>query len=139
MSKEAMKLALEALELNNDEWKSLADSGDCGWWRAEDQSHYKQTNEAITALREALAEQPAQQEPEWYHFVRYGDDCFVPYKGQAPEQATRLYTTPQSAQRTWVGLIRGVRVEGDTVVITVKGGNDAARELCAALLEEKNT
>jgi hypothetical protein len=43
------------------------------------------------------------------------------------------------AQRTWVGLIRGVRVEGDTVVITVKGGNDVARELCGALLEEKNT
>ena len=40
------------------------------------------------------------------------------------------------AQRTWVGLIRGVRVEGDTVVISVKGGNDAARELCSELLNE---
>ena len=39
----------------------------------------------------------------------------------------------------WVGLMRGVRVEGDTVVISVKGGNDAARELCGALIEEKNT
>jgi len=43
------------------------------------------------------------------------------------------------AQRTWVGLMRGVRVEGDTVVIAVKGGNDEARELCGALLMEKNT
>ena len=43
------------------------------------------------------------------------------------------------AQRTWVGLMRGVRVDGDTVVISVKGGNDAARELCGALIEEKNT
>ena len=43
------------------------------------------------------------------------------------------------SKRNWVGLIRGVRVEGDTVVITVKGGNDSARELCGALLEEKNT
>jgi hypothetical protein len=42
-------------------------------------------------------------------------------------------------QRTWVGLMRGVRVDGDTVVITVKGGNDAARELCGELLKEKNT
>jgi hypothetical protein len=42
-------------------------------------------------------------------------------------------------QRTWVGLMRGVRVEGDTVVISVKGGNDAARELCGALIEEMNT
>jgi len=40
------------------------------------------------------------------------------------------------AQRTWVGLMRGVRVEGDTVVIAVKGGNDAARELCGYLLNE---
>lgn len=42
------------------------------------------------------------------------------------------------SQRTWVGLMRGVRVEGDTVVISVKGGNDAARELCGALIEEMN-
>lgn len=41
-------------------------------------------------------------------------------------------------QRTWVGLMRGVRVEGDTLVITVKGDNDAARELCGALIEEMN-
>ena len=43
------------------------------------------------------------------------------------------YKKPQ-----WVGLMRGVRVEGDTLVITVKGGNDAARELCGALIEEMN-
>jgi len=48
-----------------------------------------------------------------------------------------LYTSPP-AQRTWVGLMRGVRVEGDTLVITVKGGNDVARELCGALIEEMN-
>jgi hypothetical protein len=50
---------------------------------------------------------------------------------------TRFNTTPQ--QRTWVGLMRGVRVEGDTVVISVKGGNDAARELCGELINEMNT
>jgi len=45
------------------------------------------------------------------------------------------------AQRTWVGLMRGVRVEGNTVVITVKGGNDEARALCGELINkmEKNT
>jgi len=47
-----------------------------------------------------------------------------------------LYATPP--QRPWVGLMRGVRVEGDTVVISVKGGNDAARELCGLLIEEMN-
>ena len=46
-----------------------------------------------------------------------------------------LYTSPP-AQRTWVGLMRGVRVEGDTVVITVKGGNDEARCLCGELISE---
>lgn len=42
-------------------------------------------------------------------------------------------------QRTWVGLMRGVRVEGDTVVISVHYGNDAARQVCGALIEEMNT
>jgi hypothetical protein len=45
---------------------------------------------------------------------------------------------PLCLKREWVGLMRGVRVEGDTVIISVKGGNDAARELCGALIEEKN-
>ena len=53
---EALKLALEVLELNNSEWKDLADSGDSGYWKAEDQDHYQQTNKAITAIKEALAQ-----------------------------------------------------------------------------------
>ena len=61
MTQEALKLAFEALELNNKEWKSLADSGDAGYWKAEDQDHYKQTEEAITAIKEALAQT---QEPD---------------------------------------------------------------------------
>jgi hypothetical protein len=42
------------------------------------------------------------------------------------------------SKRTWIGLMRGVRVEGDTVIISVHYGNDAARQVCGALLEEKN-
>ena len=38
----------------------------------------------------------------------------------------------------WTKLIRGVRVEGDTVIVSVKGGNEAARALCGALIEEMN-
>ena len=49
---EALDLALEALELNNSEWKSLADSGDAGFWSAEEQEHYKQTEAAITAIKQ---------------------------------------------------------------------------------------
>ena len=55
MSKEVMQQALEALVLNNAEWKSLADSGDSGYWKAEDQDHYQQTNKAITVLETELA------------------------------------------------------------------------------------
>jgi hypothetical protein len=44
----------------------------------------------------------------------------------------------EAMPRGWAKLIQGVRVEGDTVVVKVKGGNDAARELCAALIEEIN-
>lgn len=40
-------------------------------------------------------------------------------------------------QRTWVGMMRGVRVDGDTVVISTKN-NDAARELCGELINEIN-
>jgi hypothetical protein len=40
--------------------------------------------------------------------------------------------------RNWRKLIQGVRVEGDTVVVKVKGGNDAARQLCGALIKEMN-
>ena len=61
---EALKLALEALVLNNAEWKRLADSGDSGDWSAEDQDHYKHTEEAITAIKEALA-QPEQEPVAW--------------------------------------------------------------------------
>ena len=63
---------------------------------------------------------------------------FDGHTGNDVIERLEAYTTPQP-QREWVGLIRGVRVDGDTVVITVKGGNEAARKLCAELLKEKNT
>lgn len=40
-------------------------------------------------------------------------------------------------QRPKAKQMKGVRVEGDTVVISTKD-NDAARELCGALIEEMN-
>ena len=58
---EVLKLALEAMKLNNKKWKSLADSGDAGCWKAEDQDHYKQTEDAITAIEKALAEHAMQE------------------------------------------------------------------------------
>jgi len=59
MKDKALKLALEALELNNAEWRAMADSGDRGYWNAEEQDHYIQTEKAIAESKEALA-QPEQ-------------------------------------------------------------------------------
>ena len=64
MTKEALKLALEALVMNNAEWKHLADSGDSGYWSAEDQNHYKQTEQAITAVQRVLANEALEKMAE---------------------------------------------------------------------------
>ncbi|WP_228897779.1 hypothetical protein [Acidovorax sp. Leaf73] len=47
---------LEALEKSNLKWKELADSGDTGYWKAEEQEHYQQSEAAITAARAHLLE-----------------------------------------------------------------------------------
>ena len=60
---EALKLALEALETNNKAWRHLADSGDAGFWEAEEQGFYELSVKAITAIKEALA-QPEQLREE---------------------------------------------------------------------------
>ena len=67
--------------------------------------------------------------------IEVNEDVDVTFAAQKVLDAMQGLLTPQ---RTWVGLMRGVRVEGDTLVIKVKGGNDAARELCGALIEEMN-
>jgi vacuolar-type H+-ATPase catalytic subunit A/Vma1 len=51
-----------------------------------------------------------------------------------PIGITAPYRKPK---QDWRKLIRGVRVEKDKVIIMAKGGNEAARELCGALLKEK--
>lgn len=114
MSKTAMKLALEALNTTE------SDCGSRAWEREQ---------EAITALQEALAEQPAQQEPltdehieRIYH--RYGGDMIN--CARAIERA---------AQRTWVGLTDEERDELLDTYITAEGRARAIE----AKLKEKNT
>jgi hypothetical protein len=48
-----------------------------------------------------------------------------------------LEATPPAQLAAWVGLIRGVRVDGDSVVISTKG-NETARKLCEVLLKQKD-
>ena len=57
-TEEALNLALEALETNNKAWKHLADSGDAGFWEAEEQPFYELSVKAITAIKEALMSVP---------------------------------------------------------------------------------
>jgi hypothetical protein len=61
---------------------------------------------------------------------------------QSTQEKSKIETVPAQGtllpQRTWVRLMRGVRVEGDTVVISVHYGNDSARQVCGALIEEMN-
>lgn len=42
------------------------------------------------------------------------------------------------SQPTMKELMRGVRVDGDTVIVSVKGGNEAARQVCAELIAASN-
>ena len=67
---------------------------------------------------------------DWYDGIPDHHD------GHGPYEVRTLYTT--LPQRPWAKLIQGVRVDGDTVIVKVKGGNDAARDLCGALIEEIN-
>jgi hypothetical protein len=92
MSIEAMKQALEVLtdkgQLHPDDYK-------------------EKKNEAITALRTAIAE-VEKQEPvhQWqqkhspYWYDGYPDNT----DGGGPYETRTLYTTPPAAQRPWVGL-----------------------------------
>ena len=54
-TREALEMALEALETNNKAWKNLADSGDAGFWEAEEQPFYEIAVKAIIAIKEALS------------------------------------------------------------------------------------
>ena len=144
---EALKKGIEALE-NIGRW--LPTIGQKGLRDYE--------ADAITAMKEALA-QPAQeprldQGPEYergfvdgrLYQTKTSVDKAVnalaqPVQEPEPDELTLAIVYMSGLldgkkKRPWVGLMRGVRVEGDTVIISVKGGNDAARELCGALIKE---
>lgn len=115
---------------------------------------YAMHEQAITAIKAALE---AKDEPHGWKLVpieptdemlKAMDECSTEgyderlYAGYAASvYMAAVDVAPTPPQRTWVGLMRGVRVEGNAVVITVKGGNDEARALCGELINEmeKNT
>ena len=95
----AMKLALEALEAAYARLVTKCEQN-LVTYNGVDVDTLTLSQEAITALREALAEQPAQQEPFGYFKAEpFGwTDC-----AETDEEAVALYERPP-AQRTWVGL-----------------------------------
>jgi hypothetical protein len=130
-SKEAMKLALEALE----------DVQYYGWGQTE--RDYDARTAAIAALREALdaslAEQPApatelrEQEPVFWTRKQWGMDrefCEKPFTTDWEP----LYTSPP-AQRTWVGL------DNDDLVWIYSNSDNVGQAISntEAKLKEKNT
>jgi len=109
MTKEVMKQALDALNESGLRWPNIV--------------------EAIKALKEALKQE--QVEPVG-KFAKFTDGIWREVTDGSA--GVPLYTTPQTKE--WVGLMRGVRVEGNSVIITVNGGNDEARFLCEELINE---
>ena len=96
MSKEAMKLALEALRFAlhvgfDESSESQIKKGD---------KAVQQHQKAITALREALAEQPAQQEPvAWMDIDENGTFSHLRYWSESDNRhEVALYTSPPAQQ-----------------------------------------
>jgi hypothetical protein len=101
MSKEAMKLALEALNKLTDAAEGFSVSGvyfNEGVWEKE---CLNTSYAAIKALEEALAKQE-QGEPVGFYDARGNDICIEIPIGESADWWQPVYTTPQ--QRTWVGL-----------------------------------
>jgi uncharacterized protein YdgA (DUF945 family) len=133
MTQETLKLALEALELSAVTVDSFGVQ--------------KKTNEAITAIKEALAQE---QEPvatlavRWHNPV--GKVAYV-LEVDLPTGIHKLYTHPP--QRTWMGLTSeeyfGLQMKIKTPMISVQDYIDAMRMVEAKLkqkngyAEEKNT
>jgi len=144
---EAMKLALEALE--NVQYY--------GWGQTE--RDYDARTAAITALRKALAEQPAQQEPVAWNVVDPTGKIVATEKnairgwarleGYKPtvegllgfhEQGWRVVpTTPPAAQRQWVGLTNEEMKHMLELFVIPPHHVEMVVQAIEAKLKEKNT
>ena len=133
MSKEAMTLALEALKKCED---ALAE--ELSAWDIDPPLHHVQESHdlcgpAIKALEEALAKQE-QGEP-----VAYANDDWSQITfplGKVPTKGGNLYTTPQPAQKPWVGLTDD---EMNEIWADQKRTGESITRAIEAKLKEKNT
>ena len=130
MSREAMKLALEALEFDG--------------FTPEDATHRSYHAKAIIALKQAL-EQPAQEPLAWmskeskWRLKQGGNSKgAVPvHKNKTTISKIPLYTTPP--QRTWVGLTPQERDEINEQVYGAVPHHVAFHAAIEAKLKELNT
>ena len=102
---EALKLALEALEANQPVNYCMNNNGEKFPMMQEDPFRFERNSKAITALREALAEQPAQQQEPVAKVVTDNSRELVveSLNSKYLRKGTKLYTSPP-ASKPWVGL-----------------------------------
>ena len=159
MSKEAMKLALEALENWVEYFPQNVDDIDKkaitsmreelskpDFWEGYVPEPVKPAQQELTNIerhernvQKFLGEQPAQQEPYCYTYTENGEEYFAPPKAYVPDDAMPLYTSPP-AQRTWVGLDQ-LEIDAwflDSTALTLEAGRKIAQAI-EAKLKEKNT
>ena len=106
--KDAIKIAIEALQANQKSWKTLADSGDAGNWKAEEQPVWRQTEDALSIMR-GLEDAAPVCNHEWFQtgaMLSNEKRCI-----QCGEWG-KLYTSPQAAQ-TEAALCEMVRLSED--------------------------
>jgi hypothetical protein len=151
--------ALEAL-------KRMERYGDTFLCRSHEQKPYDQVCEAIDALNQLLEQpEPVQEQfdPKLLDDLKklmglppynessntaMGDGYFSAHlirtHGKEKFDAAVAYlrsgatSAPPAQPAAWVGLMRGVRVDGNTVIISTKN-NDMARQMCASLLNQKGS
>jgi len=122
MSKELLTLALEAVEIGFKAEQYMTDAD------------YALQDKAVAALREALAEQPAQQEPVAWMTKDgeiYKHECWPEHKARP----LVFGDTSPPAQRTWVGL-----TDEEKLHIEIMGGKSDVMlaEMVEAKLKERN-
>jgi hypothetical protein len=132
MTKEALKLALEALEVAN----SCVD----GYYIPKGKTHLPEIELAITAIKEALA-QPEQEPVAWRYRWSVEDGHWVwnyatYIERQKDDRCEPLYTTPP--QREWVGLTEAEQTRLFTDWDEDEGWGPFI-EAIEAKLKEKNT
>jgi len=131
MTKEALKLALEALEALHDENMDYLTRNKLG---GENNQCMVFAREAITAIKEALA-QPEQEPVAWIYSQGTAKVASMNYVSGV--RAMPLYTSPP-AQRTWVGLTFDERIELAKDVDWPVGAYCEYAEKIEAKLKEKN-